>query len=262
MTAETTKEERLGRTLAGAAREGRVLSTPELAAAGLVPETIAEGMAAQAASVVAGGWPVAGWKVAVRPEGVAVAAPLVDIVEAEGPEPVAYRSPLLTAVEVEIAVRLRDDMPARSGTAYSREALMDNIASVHMGIEILSFRLDDGNQGPFPLFLADRIGNGGFVLGPAVDPAVIDAVAGESADLAPIVLRCGSETLFSGPAVHPNGDPLSPVLAYANAQIDGLGGLKAGQVVTTGALCGLVSVPPNCTLHADWISSMEMELSG
>ena len=35
---------------------------------------------------------------------------------------------------------------------------------------------------------------------------------------------------------HSLGDPIAPVLAWANTQGDALGGLKAGQIVTTGTL--------------------------
>jgi 2-keto-4-pentenoate hydratase len=38
------------------------------------------------------------------------------------------------------------------------------------------------------------------------------------------------------PGVHPDGDPLTGVAAWASAQADRLGGLKAGQVLTTGSL--------------------------
>ncbi len=45
------------------------------------------------------------------------------------------------------------------------------------------------------------------------------------------------------PARHVNVDPLAPLVAYANAPIDFAGGLRAGQIVTTGTLCGVVPLP-------------------
>jgi hypothetical protein len=47
---------------------------------------------------------------------------------------------------------------------------------------------------------------------------------------------------YQAPAAHPAGDPLLPLLAYANGQSDYLGGLRAGQVVTTGSLCGVIPI--------------------
>ena len=50
-------------------------------------------------------------------------------------------------------------------------------------------------------------------------------------------------TIYDQPAVHGNGDPMTPFLAWANRKSDDLGSLKAGQIVTTGSLCGGVLSP-------------------
>ena len=50
-------------------------------------------------------------------------------------------------------------------------------------------------------------------------------------------------TIYDQPAVHGNGDPMTPFLAWANRQSDDLGSLKAGQIITTGSLCGGVLSP-------------------
>ena len=50
---------------------------------------------------------------------------------------------------------------------------------------------------------------------------------------------------------HPSGDPLKPMIDWANAQKDYLGGLRAGQIVTLGSLTPLVIMPGPGTLEAE-----------
>ena len=49
---------------------------------------------------------------------------------------------------------------------------------------------------------------------------------------------------------------------YANAPIDHLGGLKRGQVVTTGSLCGLVRLTGQTSIRATWgdIAALDITL--
>jgi 2-keto-4-pentenoate hydratase len=63
---------------------------------------------------------------------------------------------------------------------------------------------------------------------------------------------------------HPTTDPLKPLLDYANAQSDRLGGFRAGQIITTGSLCGLVSVeePSEVTAMIDSIGEARLYIHG
>ena len=49
---------------------------------------------------------------------------------------------------------------------------------------------------------------------------------------------------------HPQGDPYAPLVAWANAQCDRLGGLRAGQIVTTGTLTPPRPVDRPCRVRA------------
>jgi 2-keto-4-pentenoate hydratase len=90
---------------------------------------------------------------------------------------------------------------------------------------------------PFLSFLADNLGNRAYVIGDRLPLSILDQVGGLPCHVTLDELR-----LHHAPAAHPAGDPLLPLLAYANGQSDYLGGLRAGQVVTTGSLCGVLPV--------------------
>lgn len=64
-----------------------------------------------------------------------------------------------------------------------------------------------------------------------------------------------------GEATHANGDPLKPLLALAKARKLHLGGLKAGQIVTTGALCGLIPVARSGTIHITFDQTTKVRLT-
>lgn len=53
---------------------------------------------------------------------------------------------------------------------------MDYIDEVHLGVELLRYRLAEKNQVPFPLFLADRLANHGFAIGPQVDKSIVEVL--------------------------------------------------------------------------------------
>ena len=82
------------------------------------------------------------------------------------------------------------------------------------------------------------MGHGGYVVGPDLDLKVLD-------DLTELgcFISLNGVTLYDQPAVHGNGDPMTPFLAWANRKAEFMGGLRAGQIVTTGSLCGGVLSP-------------------
>lgn len=249
MTIMTGANIRLGAILAEAEKQQSFLSAAKLEANGLVPETIETGMAAQAISAAAIGKEIGGWKVSFS-GGRAVAAPLIDVYDSRtGTIPKKGA----VGVEIEICFVLSNDIPAPvKGQAYERDDILAQIASVHLGAELVSYRLIEENNAPFPLFLADRLGNHSFVLGPEIDRFFIERVLHEDQNLPSLLLEADGAVLLDAPAKHPQGDAVAPLLAYANRQIDHLGGLKRGQVVTTGSLCGLIRLSGQATIKAAW----------
>ena len=47
--------------------------------------------------------------------------------------------------------------------------------------------------------------------------------------------------IYQAAGFHADGDPLIPLAAYLSRPIDVMGGLRAGQFVTTGSFCGAVA---------------------
>jgi 2-keto-4-pentenoate hydratase len=196
------------------------------------PDSLEAAYALQAEMAVALGATVAGWKVALSPVCGAVAAPL--FAGATVAAPATWSWPGGLAVELEIAVRLGRDLPPGPLTRADLAAAIDGWV---FGVELVRSRLAAGSAAPFPAFLADNMANEGYVVGPAL-PAGGPALDGRQCRV-----TLDGTLLIEAPAVHPQGDPLAPLLAWASVQADGLGGLKAGQIVTTGALCGVVPIP-------------------
>ncbi|MNT40929.1 hypothetical protein D3C72_1772730 [compost metagenome] len=143
-------------------------------------------------------------------------------------------------VEVEICFTLSADIPAAAAGPLTRDDLIGYIDKVHLGAELLRYRLVEKNQVPFPLFLADRLANHGFVIGPEVDKDIVDVFAGNGENLPRLTVTEGSAQLFDATVKHPNADPLAPLVAFANAAFNKGDMLKAGNVVTTGSLCGAI----------------------
>ncbi|WP_320202627.1 2-keto-4-pentenoate hydratase [Agrobacterium rosae] len=260
MTTMTEANIRLGAILAEAENQQSSLGVAILESNGLVPETIEIGMAAQAIAAAAIGREVDGWKISFN-SGRAIAAPLLDVYDTSIDVSFEVPKPGAVAVEIEICFVLANDIPPpATGAEYSREDVLSHIASAHLGAELVSYRLAEENKVPFPLFLADRLGNHSFVLGPELGSAVLERVANQDATLPALIIEGDDEVLFAAAAKHPQADPIAPLLAYANAPLDHLGGLKRGQVVTTGSLCGVIRLSGQTKIKASWDGIAEMTL--
>jgi 2-keto-4-pentenoate hydratase len=185
--------------------------------------------------------PVGGWKVAIGPERRPIAAPLLDVYPASA-EIGLFPNCM---IEVELAVRLGRDLPRRETGAYDRSDILNAIESLVLGIEVIGGRFEDAANVPFLSFLADNLGNRAYVIGEKLPPSTVDHVDGLACHVA-----LDGIPLHRAPASHPAGDPLVPLLAYANEQSDYLGGLRAGQIVTTGSLCGVLPVRAAGLLNA------------
>lgn len=210
--ADTLLSARRGQTQAGAAAP---------------PTDYASAMRVQREVALALGSAVAGWKIGFSPDGVAVAGPLfADVVR-----PAPARIPLPERgfiVEIELAFRLARDLPAK---AYTRDEILAAVDDALIGIELISGRRGEPPDAPYLAFLADNIGNAGYVTGASTRGF-------RELDLKALALRFSVDgklvqELRGG---HPQGDPIEPLRAYASQPNDALGGLRKGQVITTGSL--------------------------
>ncbi len=242
-----TAIEQLGERFAKASRDGSRISLATLEAEGLVPGTPGEAMAVQRGFAGYWGKPIGGWKLAIRPDGDAVGAPMFDCCQLNDDHVASFPLDGTDGIEVEICFTLSADIPAATEGPLTRTDLMRYIDKVHLGVELLRYRLAEKNQVPFPLFLADRLANHGFVIGPQVEEDIVDVFAVNGKSLPLLVVTEGSAELFNATVKHPNVDPLAPLLAFANGALNTGRILKAGNVVTTGSLCGAIP----STLSAD-----------
>lgn len=203
-----------------------------------VPETLADGHATQAAVGRALNLPEAGWKVGIAEDGTPIAGLMPGPYLAPGDVYEGAAGAELR-VEIELALRLARDVPFRPAQPYSRAELLSCCDKAYLGIEIVESRLANWfGKVAFPLWLADAMGHGGYFLGPEVDIKTLDDLTGLGC-----FISLNGVTIYDQPAVHGNGDPMVPFLAWANRKHDNLGGLRAGQIVTTGSLCGGVLSP-------------------
>lgn len=231
---------KLAENFAEASRQDARITLAELEAENLIPGTTTEAMEVQRAFAEKWAKPVAGWKLAIRPDGEAIGAPMFDCVGVDEVNVVSFPNEGTEGVEVEICFTLSADIPAAAAGPLTRTDLMQYIDKVYLGAELLRYRLAEKNQVPFPLFLADRLANHGFVIGPEVDKGIVDAFSKNSESPPQLTITEGSVQLFDATVKHPNGDPLAPLVAFANAAFNKGDMLKAGNVITTGSLCGAI----------------------
>ena len=206
----------------------------------------AEAYAAQAGTLIALGERAGGWKVGFGSDGSAVAAPMLASTCVESGAEVELPPDRPVILEIEIAFRLARDLPPRPGRPYTRGEVEDAVEFALAGAEILAPRGGMPTDGtPYPRFLADLLGNAGYVSGG-------DTRGFRSIDLATrrVRLWIDDELVHDAVGGHPQGDPWAPVVAWAGAQRDRAGGLARGQVVTTGSLNKPLSIDRPCRVRA------------
>jgi 2-keto-4-pentenoate hydratase len=137
-------------------------------------------------------------------------------------------------IEVEIALRLKQDLPAKAG-GYTRQDILAATGAVMVGIEIVESRIKDFKQAPYPLFVADLMANYGYVPG-----REIADFANIPLDRLRCTLKIAGKTVHDAVGGHANGDPLVPAVAFASRPEAYLGGFRKGQIVTLGSMCGLI----------------------
>jgi len=208
----------------------------------LQPKTLAESYAIQNAVARRLG-PICGWKV----------GPAKDGQEAQGgPIPSqGYRStgflcpPVVTTrFEVEFALKMGKDLPPRT-TPYTAADIKPAIASGHIAFELLSDRFKDKTKVAALTRLADGISNVGISVGDEIPNW-------QSLDLTKleIVLKTNGEItkkVETGSAA----EPVMESMAWlANHVAKYFGGLKAGDVILTGARIGPLPIAKGDVLEA------------
>lgn len=247
-----TTERELARLLAALRREGKQQS-------GLDPRLVPsdKDAAYRVARMVEDelGWQVAGWKIAAMKEDLQrelrTDSPIYGRVYAPGirPAPVSVEhakqcSPI---PEVEYQARLGADLPPRD-RPYTVEEVTDAVAALHPGIELAECRfVHDAAFPPLPAILADGAGAGGIAYGPAIEDWRSRDIAGQE-----VALLCNGATRRKGTALAALDHPMVPLTWLANELSRTRIGLKAGQMISTGTLTGMLRPKRNDTYVADF----------
>ncbi|MGK6317572.1 fumarylacetoacetate hydrolase family protein [Neorhizobium sp. DT-125] len=182
---------------------------------------------------------VSAWKVAKSPDGRPIVAPLHPYLDEPSDAAVPWRKGM--KIEVEIAVRLGKDIPVRTDRAYERSDIEAAVSHVYLGAELVWSGIAEGGNVSFPAFLADRLGNAGYVRGPALPLAVL-----QPGSNIPLKLWLNKQVAFDNAAQHPTRDVLTWLCEYANDRSRPASSLRAGAIITTGSLCGAVDVHDRC----------------
>ncbi len=189
---------------------------------------------------------IQGWKTgAPSPEAGPAYAPIFNVTDAPGRFPA--KTQRLFGIEAEVAFRLAHDLPPR-GKPYSRDEVVAAVASMHPVVELVDSRFADWQKVDAWSKLADNQSNGALVYGPAVAGWHSLGV-----DLArpPIAVtidgKVAAETTGNS-----GGDPLRLLAALANHCAERTGGLREGNMITTGSITGVTFAKPGATVTADF----------
>ena len=197
---------------------------------------------------------LAGWKLGFSPEGVPVAGPLFAGLVQSSPARVAIRSRGFI-VEIELAFRLGRDLPPK---AYSRDEVLAAVDEALIGIELVAGRFGEPPTVPYLAFLADNVGNAGYVTG-----ASTRGFRSLDLRMLPVRFSVDGKVVEDKRGGHPQGDPVEPLRAYASKPIDAFGGLRKGQIVTTGSLTKPLRVESAARIAAalEGVGSVELTLA-
>jgi 2-keto-4-pentenoate hydratase len=162
----------------------------------------------------------------------------------------------MARIEPEIAFVLARDLPPRA-CPYSEEEVRASIAETRLVLEILGSRYADPGAAGFAEILADQVVNEGLFIGPMLE----DAMSQPLAEF-PISVDA-SEPVHRREGRHPDGHPLRPLVWLANelATDAAIGGLKAGEIVTTGSYAGALEIPFRTPLRIRFGSLGEMAIT-
>ena len=215
-----------------------------------LPETCRPASAADAYAiqdlVIAAQGPIGGWKVGMgSPDAEPSCAPVpLTRLLASGVQLDPARHPGL-AVEIEFAFRLRCDLPARS-EPYRYDEIAASVDFVPL-IELVGGRFRDRSALTGFEQLADANGNDAFILG-----APVEGWRGTDFVKQRVELAIDGQVVQSALGTHPAGDPLRLVVWQAGHAAARAGGLKRGDIVTTGSLQGATPIAGGSRVTGDW----------
>ena len=201
------------------------------------------------------GWEVVGWKIAATNAEMQQAlrsdSPIYGRVYAPNvrpsPDSVDHATLCSPIPEVEYQARLGIDLPPRDKPSVSEE-VTEAVESLHPGIEIAECRfIHDAKFPSLSTILADGAGSGALVYGQAIEDWRERDIAEQE-----VVLYCDGKRRRAGVAKSALHHPMLQLTWLAN-ELSRTGiGLKAGQLVSTGTLTGMLRPKRGETYLADF----------
>jgi 2-keto-4-pentenoate hydratase len=225
----------------------------------VAPRTVEEAYAIQDA-VVAGLGGIGGWKIVHPPPGVAPRCSPIPAAEIRDSGcGLDWDAMLWPEVEVEIAVILGADLPPRT-RPYEAAEMRQAIGRVTGAFELLGSRFADRRTAPRLDSLADLLSSAGVVTGRGAAPFDAIEMAGVAMSLRFDGVEVG--TAAGGPS---SAEVLGTLTWLANHAAARAGGLRAGQVVITGARIHPLDLPQRGAQVAASVAGLgevEMTLRG
>jgi 2-keto-4-pentenoate hydratase len=212
----------------------------------LRPRTFAEAYAIQDVVTHArGAW--GGWKVgAPSLEATPLCAPMYRSDLVQSPATLHdddYRS---RGIEAEVAFTFFRGLPPRSGP-YSRDEVLAAIGPAHAGLEVVESRYAEPTKLDAFCAVADSQGHRGYVVGPPLkDWRALDLKT------LPVLLLVNGRPAVEHVGGNTSGDIFRLLVWLANEGSVRLGGIRAGDVVTTGSTTGLTVVPSGARVVASF----------
>lgn len=223
------------------------------------PATIAEAYKIQAASIPAileqaGGGRAVGYKCGATNEKAMAGMKLPEPFRAVLLSPFVHDSPadipssqfFMRALESEYAFRMASDL-TEAGATYSMDAVRDAVAAVMPAIEIVDSRYTNWSGVGGINIIADQGAAGHWVKG-----AEVTDLSGINFESQTVTLTINGEVRETGTSAMVLGNPLKSLTWIANDLVKHGGGLKAGDLVTTGTCTPVVMAEAGDRAAADF----------
>ena len=200
--------------------------------------------------------PVSGWKVGAKtPTADPNCAPLLANTLVSSPATFDGKSMHMIGVEVEISFHIVRDIPARTAPVGRDEALAA-VGDAFVGMEVVDTRLADFKSADPEWLLADNQMNHALVIGASIKDW-------KGLDWANLQVR---QTIDGKVEVDQKGglgavDPVRPLAWMIDHAVRERGGIRKGQVITTGSWTGLRYYPPGTKARGEFVGLGAVEAS-
>ncbi len=200
--------------------------------------------------------PVSGWKVGAKtPTADPNCAPLLANTLVSSPATFDGRSMHMIGVEVEISFHIVRDIAGRAEPVGREEALAA-VGDAFVGMEVVDTRLADFKSADPEWLLADNQMNHALVIGSSIKDW-------KGLDWASLPVRL---TIDGKVEVDQKGglgavDPVRPLAWMIDHAVRERGGIRKGQVITTGSWTGLRYYPPGSKARGEFVGLGAVEAS-